>query len=148
MTRIKQAISGLNIEQQREYARRCALSVAHVWGASPNVKDHLETGKASSSYAAQVAADYAAVRARRRATEYTTGSAAWNRADATKKAAWSTRAAIMAGRETEPLLVEDLTYSVAFTVAHVLAIVEEMVPEIAEATLWKILLEVEMGERK
>ena len=74
----------------RYYARKCALSVAHLWDAPPVVREYLETGDESKRAAARAAAWAAA------------GAAAW----AATWAAWAAagaayRADFLAMVETE-----------------------------------------------
>jgi hypothetical protein len=50
-------------KQQREFSRRCALDVIHLWDASPVVKKYLETGYEEIREAAKEAVLFSAVSA-------------------------------------------------------------------------------------
>ncbi len=76
----------------KEFARKCALDVAHLWDMPAIVRQYLETGDKTASAAARDAAS-AAARAAASATAWATASAAARDAarawDAARDAAWA-----------------------------------------------------------
>jgi hypothetical protein len=73
----------------REFARKCALSVIHLWDAPDVVKRYLETGDESLRAAAQAAAQTAAQTAAQAAARVAAQTAAWAAAQtAARDAAW------------------------------------------------------------
>ena len=74
----------------REFARKCALSVIHLWDCPRIVKEYLETGDESKRAAARDAAWDAARAAARDAAWAAAWDAAWDAArDAARDAAWA-----------------------------------------------------------
>ncbi len=88
-------------EMLQEYARKVALSVAHLWDMPVVVREFLETGDKSKAYAAYAAyaaraADAAAYAARAADAAHAAVHAADAAADATASAAYAARAAASA----------------------------------------------------
>ena len=96
----------------REFARKCALSVIHLWDAPEVVKQYLTTGDESlraaagdaaweaASWAAGAAARDAAAAAREAARDVA-GDAAWASWAASRAAAWEDAARTAAGNAAE-----------------------------------------------
>lgn len=94
----------------REFARKCALDVIHLWGAPPIVREYLDSGDGKLANAAADAAQSAARTAARAAI--TCGSAA--SAEATYQAADAAKAAITISKAA--ITIDD-AFSVAWAAA-------------------------------
>lgn len=84
-------------EVLREFARRCAIDVAHLWDMPPIVRQYLETGDESIRVAAEAAARAATEAAARAAARDAAWAAAW-------AAAWDAAWAAQNTRLTEMVL--------------------------------------------
>ena len=101
----------------REFARKCALDVIHLWDAPQIVRDYLESGDENLRAAARDAADDAARDATRDAARAAAWAAAW---DAASDAAWAAAgsAAMDAARAAARAAARDAAWAAAGAAAR------------------------------
>jgi hypothetical protein len=101
----------------REFARKCALSVIHLWDAPEVVKQYLTTGDESLRAAAAGDAAWAASWAARVAAGDDAWAAAWAASWAARDAAWAARAAWAAADDAARAAAGDAAWAAAWAAA-------------------------------